>query len=391
MARILFINTVCYGSTGSICKNLYKAANEKGHECCIAFGRGEAPKGFNTIKIDNNFDVYSHALKARLFDAMGYGSKNATKKFVEKIEVFHPDIIHIHNIHGYYLNIEILFEYLKKHPEIKKIWTLHDCWPFTGHCTHYELEKCYQWQTECMHCVRKDGYPKSMIDKCNYNYNFKKKLFTGVKNMMVVTPSHWLRDQISKSFLKDYDIRVIFNGVDTNVFKPTLSSIKEKYGIEDKKIILGVASVWDCNKGLDIFISLSKMINDDYIIVLIGLTPKQIKKMPSNIIGISRTENVEELVMWYSASEVYVNGSKEETFGLTTVEAINCGTPVIVFNSTALPEVVGNKGMILQSNEVLELLGSIYSVSDISFDAGKCYDIEDFIGSYLNLYEVIKC
>ncbi|WP_346678060.1 MULTISPECIES: glycosyltransferase [Thomasclavelia] len=333
MSRILFINSVCNGSTGTICKNLYKAAVEAGHECCIAYGRGEAPKEFKTIKIGNKLDIYLHVLKARLFDASGFGSKKATKKFVKKIEEFKPDIIHLHNIHGYYVNIEILFKYLKEHPEIKKIWTLHDCWAFTGHCPHFEYEKCEQWKNECKKCVRKNEYPKSLIDKCNRNYWLKKFLFTNVDNLMLVSPSNWLRNLIIDSFFKDYPIKVINNGVDTTIFKYTKSDIKERYGIKGKKVILGVASVWDKKKGLDIFIELSKQLDNNYQIVLIGLNKKQIKKVPSNIIGITRTENFQELVEWYSAAEVFFNPTLEDNYPTVNLEAIACETPVLTFDT----------------------------------------------------------
>lgn len=338
MSRILFINSVCNGSTGTICKNLYKAAVEEGHECCIAYGRGKAPEEFKTIKIGNKLDTYLHVLKARLFDASGFGSKRATKKFIKKIEKFKPDIIHLHNIHGYYVNIEILFYYLKEHPEIKKIWTLHDCWAFTGHCPHFEYEKCEQWKNECKKCVRKNEYPKSLIDKCNRNYWLKKFLFTNVDNLMLVSPSNWLRNLIIDSFFKDYPIKVINNGVDTTIFKYTKSDIKERYGIKGKKVILGVASVWDKKKGLDIFIELSKQLDNNYQIVLIGLNKKQIKKVPSNIIGITRTENIEELVKWYSATDIFFNPTLEDNYPTTNLEAIACGTPVLTFETGGSPE-----------------------------------------------------
>ena len=347
MSKILFINSVCNGSTGTICKTLYKAAVEAGHECCIAYGRGEAPKGFKTIKIGNKLDIYLHVLKARLFDASGFGSKQATKELIKKIDEFKPDIIHLHNIHGYYVNIEILFKYLKEHPEIKKIWTLHDCWAFTGHCPHFEYEKCEQWKNECKKCVRRNEYPKSLVDKCNRNYWLKKSYFTNVDNLMLVSPSNWLMNLIKDSFFKEYPIEVINNGVDTSIFKHTESNIKERYGIKNKKVILGVASVWDKKKGLDTFIELSKQLDNEYQIVLIGLTKKQIKKLPSNIIGITRTEKVEELVKWYSAAYVYFNPTLEDNYPTTNLEAISCGTPVVTFETGGSPESVVGNGIII--------------------------------------------
>ncbi len=360
MSRILFINSVCNGSTGTICKNLYKAAVEEGHECCIAYGRGEAPKGFKTIKIGNKLDIYLHVLKARLFDASGFGSKHATKEFIKKIDEFKPDIIHLHNIHGYYVNIEILFKYLKAHPEIKKIWTLHDCWAFTGHCPHFEYEKCEQWKNECKKCVRRNEYPKSLVDRCNRNYWLKKSTFTNVDNLMLVSPSNWLMNLIKDSFFKEYPIEVINNGVDTSIFKHTESNIKERYGIKNKKVILGVASVWDKKKGLDTFIEISKQLDNEYQIVLIGLNKKQIKKLPSNIIGITRTEKVEELVKWYSAAEVFFNPTLEDNYPTVNLEAIACGTPVITFNTGGSSECTcADESRIVYSGSVNESIEKI--------------------------------
>lgn len=339
MSRILFINSVCNGSTGTICKNLYKAAVEEGHECCIAYGRGKAPEEFKTIKIGNKLDTYLHVLKARLFDASGFGSKRATKKFIKKIEKFKPDIIHLHNIHGYYVNIEILFYYLKEHPEIKKIWTLHDCWAFTGHCAYYTYAKCNKWKTCCKgDCPNKNEYPKTIFSKVESNFNRKRKIFCDLENMILVTPSKWLKKEVEKSYLKSYQTEVIHNGVDTKVFKYTASDIKEKYGIKNKKVILGVASVWDKRKGLDIFIELSKQLDNEYQIILIGLNKKQKKKLPSNIIGITRTENIEELVKWYSATDIFFNPTLEDNYPTTNLEAIACGTPVLTFETGGSPE-----------------------------------------------------
>ena len=386
MSRILFINSVCNGSTGTICKNLYKAAVEAGHKCCIAYGRGEAPKGFNTIKIGNKFDVYLHILKARLFDASGFGSKHATKEFIKKIDEFKPDIIHLHNIHGYYVNIEILFKYLKEHPEIKKIWTLHDCWAFTGHCPHFEYEKCEQWKNECKKCVRRNEYPKSLVDKCNRNYWLKKSSFTNVDNLMLVSPSNWLMNLIKDSFFKEYPIEVINNGVDTSIFKHTESNIKERYGIKNKKVILGVASVWDKKKGLDTFIELSKQLDNEYQIVLIGLTKKQIKKLPSNIIGITRTEKVEELVKWYSVAEVFFNPTLEDNYPTVNLEAIACETPVVTFNTGGSPE-SGYYGKCILNNNKL-IFKEIKNINALNDLVKKDISLKYMNKYYLSLYEV---
>lgn len=386
MSRILFINSVCNGSTGTICKNLYKAAVEAGHECCIAYGRGEAPKRFNTIKIGNKLDFYLHVLKARLFDASGFGSKRATKEFIKNIDEFKPDIIHLHNVHGYYVNIEILFNYLKQHPEIKKVWTLHDCWAFTGHCAYYTYAKCDKWKSCCNGtCLNKKEYPKTIFSRIKINFNKKKQIFSDVENMVLVTPSKWLKKEVKSSFLADYCIKVINNDVDTNIFKPTKSTIKKQYGIEDKKIILGVASVWDKRKGLDVFIDLSKRIDNDCQIVLIGLNKKQIRKIPNNIIGICRTENVQELVKWYSAADVYFNPTLEDNYPTTNLEAIACGTRVVTFNTGGSPESsFAFNDEIIFSRTMEEIIEKIFVISEPKFHSKK---VPYNINLYLYLYK----
>lgn len=387
MPKILFINSVCNGSTGSICKNLYKAAQKAGHTCCIAFGRGNAPEDFNTIKIGNNFNLYTHILKARLFDASGFGSTLATKKFIKEVDKFKPDIIHLHNVHGYYINIEILFKYLKAHPEIKKIWTLHDCWSFTGHCAYYTYLKCEKWKSECKgDCPNKKEYPKTIFSNIQSNFEKKKNIFLGVKNLILITPSNWLRKEVSKSYLSDYTVQVINNGVDTKIFKPTESNIKEKYHISDKKVVLGVASVWDKRKGLDTFIELSKNINKNYQIVLIGLKSSDTKKLPDNIVGINRTENIQELVEWYSAAEVYFNPTLEDNYPTTNLEAIACGTPVVTFNTGGSPEsAFSDKKTLIYSNSINE---SIKKIREAKMDKSlKHIDSKSMEDSYMFLFE----
>lgn len=382
MPKILFINTVCNGSTGTICKNLYKAAEKKGFECYIAFGRGKAPEGFNTIRIGKKIDIYSHVIKARLFDASGFGSKRATKEFIKEIEKFKPDIIHLHNIHGYYINIEILFNYLRKHPEIKKIWTLHDCWTFTGHCPHFEYEKCVQWKTECKICKRIKEYPKAFIDRCQRNFNIKRKILTDIKNMILITPSKWLMELVKQSFLFNYETKVINNGIDTNIFKHVESNIKKEYRIQDKKIILGVAFNWNMKKGLDIFIDLSKKVEDEYQIVLIGISEKQKKILPNNIIGINKTENRNELIEWYSAADVFINPTLEDNFPTVNLEAQACGTPVITFNTGGCSETVPKENIAYDNNLsiILELLKKELKITN------KKYEKTEMEKKYLKEY-----
>lgn len=397
--KVLQINSVCgYGSTGRIATDIYKILEEQGHECLIAYGRGTAPEGINSIRIGTNFDNYVHVAKTRLFDKHGFSSTKATKEFIKKAKEYNPDVIHLHNIHGYYINIELLFNYLK---EVNKpvIWTLHDCWAFTGHCAYFDFVGCDKWRTGCNGCPQKSSYPQSLLeDNSKYNYERKKEIFAGIKNMTIVTPSKWLANLVKESFLKGYEVTVINNGVDLNMFKPTESDFRKKYKIEDKFVILGVASIWEERKGLKYFIELSKLIDSNSRIVLVGTNDKQVKSLPQNIIGIARTSNVEELAEIYSASNVFLNPTLEDNFPTTNLEALACGTPVITFNTGGSVESVDEScGFIIEQDDIDSLLHAINICKISNFDSKDClecakiYDKNDRFNEYLVLYnEVCK-
>lgn len=346
--KYLLINSVCgIRSTGRICTGIAGELIEKGHEVKIAYGRETVPDEYQklSVKIGSDLDSKLHAIQTRLFDTHSFGSKNATARFLEWADRYDPDVLWLHNLHGYYINVEMLFEWIKSRPDMQVKWTLHDCWAFTGHCAYFSKIKCVKWQTHCAHCVQKRRYPTSMlIDNCYNNFERKKSAFTGVDHMTLITPSQWLADLVKQSFLKDYPVEVHYNTIDTKVFKPTPSDFRKRYGLQNKKIILGVASSWGEQKGLDDFIKLSEMLNEEYAIVLVGLTEKQIKKIPQKIIAIKRTNSTKELAEIYTAADVYVNLSKEETFGMTTIEAVACETKAIVYKGTACEEVINNLG-----------------------------------------------
>ena len=338
------INVVCgIKSTGRICTDLATALEAQGHEVKIAYGREAVPESFQkyAVRIGNEFDVKLHGLKSRLLDAHGLGSKRATRTFLQWAEEYQPDLLWLHNIHGYYINYELLFSWIKRRPEMEVKWTLHDCWAFTGHCSYFTVAKCEQWKTHCSYCLQKRRYPMSLFMDCSRkNYDRKKASFTGVKNMTLITPSQWLANLVKQSFLNKYPVEVWYNTIDTNVFKPTSSDFRERYGLQGKTIVLGVASGWDERKGLDDFIELAGMLDDHYAIVLVGLNEKQIKQMPKKITALRHTNSSRELAEIYTAADVFVNPSKEETFGMTTVEAEVCGTQAIVYQDTACEEVV---------------------------------------------------
>lgn len=391
--KLVQINVVCNGSTGKIMNQIQAEAQKQEWDAYSFYGRGN-PANDKCIKIGNKLDVLWHVLITRLFDKHGHGSKRATKKLVKQIEEIDPDVIQLHNIHGYYIHLETLFSYLKRSNK-KIVWTLHDFWAITGHCSYFTYPKCEKWQEQCGDCIRKTDYPKSfMCDSSKKEYLFKKKLFTGIKDLTIVTPSNWVAELVKKSFLKEYEINVINNGIDLNIFKSTNTvDVRKKYNIsKDRKIILGVASVWEQRKGLDDFIELSKNIPQEYIIVLIGLNNKQIKKLPNTVIGIERTENLEELVNFYTTAEIFYNPSKEETFSLVTIEAMACGTTVIAYNNSAVKELIettGNGILIDINNSKEKNIQEIKKYLNKNKEVARIeqYSIEKMTNRYINIYK----
>lgn len=347
--KVLLINEV-FGttSTGKICAQIARQMESDGHEVKVAFGRwADVPEEYRKYAhyFGSDLEVKLHGLQTRLFDTHGFGSKHATKVFLEWAEEYKPDLLWLHNLHGYYINVEMLFAWIKKHPEMQVRWTLHDCWAFTGHCSHFTAVKCEQWMSHCSYCPQLRRYPACYaMSSVSKNFDRKRAAFTGVSNMTLITPSKWLADLVKQSFLKEYPVEVRYNTIDTNVFKPTPSDFRERYGLQDKFIVLGVANVWEERKGLYDFYKLAQMLDDRYAIVLVGLSKKQIKALPKNIKGIERTNSTKELAAIYTAADVFVNPSVEEAFGMTTIEAKACGTKAVVYKSTACEEVINKHG-----------------------------------------------
>jgi putative colanic acid biosynthesis glycosyltransferase len=383
--KVLQINTIVNsGSTGRIAEGIGKLLIAQGHESYVAFGRGNRPSASKLIRIGNLGDVRLHVIKTRLFDRHAFGSEKATKKLVQKIEEIRPDVIHLHNLHGYYLNIEVLFNYLQK-SKIPVVWTLHDCWSFTGHCSYFDYVNCFRWQTGCYSCPNKKAYPASwFLDKSKSNYKRKKILFNSVPWISIVAPSQWLVDHVSKSFLGGYSISLIRNGIDLNIFYPrTTGKIKERFGIGKRFMILGVASIWDRRKGLDDFIHLNKMIGNDSVIVLVGLSHKQLKSLPEGIIGIARTENIDELAEFYSAADVFVNPTWVDNCPITNSESLACGTPVITYRTGGSPESINeSSGFVVPKGDI----HSLYTAAMDIKSKGKSYFSEACIARALKLY-----
>ena len=399
--KLLQINsTLNSGSTGRIAEQIGKVAIQNGWESYVAYGRHHNPSSSYEICIGSKWDTYVHGAFSLLTDKHGLASTNVTKSFINSIKSIRPDIIHLHNIHGYYLNYKLLFEYLSE-VNIPIVWTLHDCWAITGHCAYFESVSCNKWKTSCEQCPLKSSYPRSLFfDNSMQNYQMKKYLFTKPINLTVITVSEWLKGIVEQSFMSKYPIYPIYNGVDTSIFKPVpFQHLKCKLKCEDKKILIGVATAWSVRKGLFDYYRLANKFTSDIQIILVGLNEKQLKTLPNNIIGVKRTESLKELAEFYSMADIVLNLYYEETFGLTTVEGFACGTPSIVYDKTASPELItSNTGKIIEAgniellydaiNEILKIGKATYSEA-CRHRAVTYFDSQSNYQQYVNLYNKI--
>lgn len=381
--KVLFINSVygC-GSTGRIVKELGQAVEKNNWEYKVAYGRGKKVNDSHCYYIGNKFSVYLHALLSRITDKTGFYSKCATRKLIKFIRSYSPDIIHLHNLHGYYLNVEILFKYLKQEFKGKVVWTLHDCWAFTGHCVHYTYAKCNKWQTQCHNCVEKKRYPAALLkDNTLVNYQEKKRVFLGVPNLTIVAPSLWLKNQIEKSFLSTYNTTVINNGIDLSFF----------YTADYKKenLILNVSDGIDERKGFYDLIKLRNYLPEKYKLVIVG-TKKRISIPGIEIIPFLKHE---DLITYYQKAKFFVNPTYEDTFPSVNLEALACGTPVITYNAGGAIEMITDEtGVILMCGDVE---GIAHVIEEKTFSSSICrgsikkYDKIKKYNEYLTLYSCL--
>ena len=377
MPKLLQINATCnWGSTGHIAEQIAVFAKNSGWDCYLAHGARYINKSsIKTFKIGSKLDNLLHAIISRYLGKHGLGSYFATKRFVRYIEKIEPDIIHLHNIHGYYLNYRVLFKYLKK-SETPIVWTLHDCWSMTGQCTHFVSANCQKWKSKigCSHCPLLNASYKTLVDRSDKNWRCKRDAFTSLENLTIVPVSYWLESIVRESYLGGKQIQTIHNGVDTTVFHPLRAdeySLK-KYNLDNQKYIVGVATDWSDKKGFSDYCTLSSMMPSGVKIVLVGLTEHLCKEAErSGIIGIKRTDNVKELVELYNGASIVMNLSYEETFGLTTVEGYACGVPSIVYRATASPELVTPQtGLIVEPGDIG---GVAKAITTILNRGKKCY------------------
>lgn len=405
------INTVVNNSTGRIMHDIQREADISGMETLSIVGRRHVYTDVPCVKFGNALSFWIHVIWTTLTDRHGLEpilSVIYTRKIVRRIREANPDIIHLHNIHGYYLHYPTLMKYLAYEYKGKIIWTFHDLWPITGHCPHYVAIDCRKWMTGCNHCPNKKRYPVSLgVDGSRKNYETKKELFTLLSNLTITVPSEWMASQVRQSFMGKYPVEVINNGIDTAVFdhnRLAVDSYTEssrcvgKTSWSDKKILLSVASIWDERKGLKDLVALSDKLSDDYVMVIVGLSKHQISRLPKGVIGITRTENIDELVSLYSRANIFINPSLEESFSLVTVEALSCGCPCIVLDTSAVAELVNDdNGVVLHKHESEDYLDAIKSIENRGYSRESVratalkYDNKYMLEGYMRLYgEVLR-
>lgn len=400
MRKLVQITTlVNSGSVGRIAEEIGILAMNQGWESYIAYGRNPRASASNLIRIGSDKEVKMHGIKTRLLDRHGFGSKKATQELVKGLKEINPDIVHLHNIHGYFIHIGVLFNYLSE-ANIPVVWTLHDCWTMTGHCVHFENIGCQRWKKECHDCPNKGGYPTSiLLDNSKSNFQRKKRLFNSVDNLTIVPVCDWLAHIVKKSFLQEKNVRTIYNGVDTDVFRPIVpsNSLTQKLGTSGKFVILAVSNGWNETKGLKDILNLDACFDFPVQIIIVGVSPRQIKKLPSGIIGLERTESVEQLAELYSVADVLVNPTYQDTLPTVNIESIACGTPVITYRTGGSADVineetgcvisVGDKEAMVKAVEKIRVRGKNTYAESCRNRALTLFRKEDRFSQYIELYE----
>lgn len=397
--KIVQINTCNFGSTGNIMINIAKSAELRGHTTWFVYPKFKLnllKKLDNSIVFGNKFSHWFHTKLSLYTGFNGFGTFFPTLNLLRKINKISPDVIHFHNLHNNYINLPLLFTFVKS-KSIPVVWTLHDCWAFTGQCVYFDMINCSKWKNGCHNCEQIHLYPRSFVDRTKIMWKIKKRIFTGVPNLKIVTPSKWLSKCVSQSYLSEYKVETIYNGIDLEKFTCKKSDFRDKYNISEKHhILLGVAFGWGERKGLDVFIELAKRLDQDkYQIVLVGTDDVTDKLLPENIISIHKTNNQDELIEIYSASDVFVNPTREEVLGLVNIEANACGIPVVTFNSGGSPECISTKsGTVVAKNDIDSMEREIIRICETSpfsvedcIEQSKKFDMNIKFNQYVDLYE----
>ncbi len=388
--KIVQINSVCgQGSTGKICVAVSRLLTERGIENYILYASGKSSEPVSRRYMSDG-EVKWQALRSRVFGNYGFNSRRATKRLLRELDSIRPDIVHLHNLHGHNVHLGLLFSYLKER-RIRVFWTFHDCWAFTGYCPHYDMVGCAQWKTQCETCMQRKHY-SWFRDRSAYLYRKKREALTGL-DMTIITPSQWLADQVKQSFLKEYPVRVIHNGINPEIFRPRESDFRSRYGLDGKFLILGVAFGWGPRKGLDVFTELAKRLDESYRIVLVGTDDAVDRLLPANILSIHRTQNQVELAEIYSAADLFVNPTREENYPTTHMEALACGTPVLSFHTGGCSEMLDEScGAVVPKNDVDALERMIRTArAEKPFASEACVARAEHFGELDRFMEYVMC
>lgn len=396
--RVFQLNTFCgVKSTGRIAGEIAKLVWQDGGECKVGYGVPGISKDCESFayRIGRPAERKIHAVIRKLFDAEGYGSFFATVRLIHELKAFQPNLIHFHNLHGCYLNFPLLFRYLAN-VNTPVVWTLHDCWPFTGHCAYFDFSGCDKWMNTCSDCPQQRNYPICIgLDGSKRNHIHKKKWFSSLKKLTFVAPCEWMTRPLKASFLGKYPVRVIPNGVNLEVFHPVTNDLRTRYGLEGKKLCLAVAAEWDERKGLKYLVQAAQTLGEEYHFVIIGLNAEQIRALPKGITGLKRTSSTEELAAWYTAADCLVNPTLEDNMPMVNLEALACGTPVVVFETGGCPEAIDSTcGAVVPQGDLTGLCEAIISVcqkdmGESCLRRAESFDCNKGFQAYLALYKEI--
>ena len=382
--KIVQINSVCgLGSTGKICVGISKILNTQKIENYILYCQGYSayPQG---IKCTERVPKLQ-ALRSRVLGNYGFNSRKTTERLIAELERIAPDVVHLHNLHSHNCDLDMLMDYFRQR-NTKLVWTFHDCWAFTAYCPHFVMAKCDKWKTGCHHCVQRKTF-SWFFDRSRWLYQKKKDAFSGL-NLTVVTPSRWLAELVKESMFRDYPVRVINNGIDLNVFCPVNADFREKYHIpEDKMILLGVAIQWVPRKGADVMIRLAQRLDPEkFQIVLVGTDDEIDRQLPENIISIHRTANQQELAEIYSAADLFLNPTREDTYPTVNLESLACGTPILTFRTGGSPEIPDEKtGMVVACDDEEALHEAVLLI-----EKKRPFSREDCVARAKNFDEQLK-
>ena len=410
MKTLVEINVACnWGSTGRIAEQIGLKAMQHGWDAHIAHSsRYVNSSQLKTYQLQDKWADYKHFIwDSTILGRSGLGSVTSTKRFLKYLDEIKPTIVHLHNIHGHYINYELLLGYLAE-KDIPVVWTMHDCWPITGHCAYFDSIDCLKWKTECGNFQLQKDFPKSLFfDTSTSAFRLKKRLLNAIPNLTLVPVSGWLGDIARESMVGNHaKVHVIHNGIDLNVFKATNPKCND-----GRFRILGVAAGYDERKGLNDFNQLRGILGDEYEITMVGLYGDEIHKIVPGIKGIERTDSLEELVRLYNEADVYINPTYSDNFPTTNIEALACGTPIITYKTGGSPEAIkGNgvgvmvdsgiesypTGMVVEQGNVQALADAIKQMKEHPIASEVCrkrakdlFDKDKCFEEYITLYEEI--